>query len=56
MAARYSGFWLSSPFERDIRVVQRWYRQGAFDWMVVPDLDVVVAGPGTAQPPAALAQ
>ena len=50
----YRGYWLSSPFERDIRVVQNWYRQRSFDWMVEPDLDAVVAGPGSAQPPASM--
>jgi hypothetical protein len=52
----YRGYWLSSPFEREIRVVQHWYRQRSFAWMVVPDLDAVVAGPGSPQPPAALAE
>ncbi len=51
----YRGYWLSSPFEREIQVVQHWYRQRSFDWMVEPDLDAVVAGPGSSQPPAALA-
>ena len=51
----YRGYWLSSPFEREIRVVQHWYRQRSFDWLVEPDLDAVVAGPGSSQPPAALA-
>lgn len=50
----YKGYWLSSPFEREIRVVQRWRRVKTFDWVVSPDLDVVIAGPsGSTQPPAA---
>jgi hypothetical protein len=48
----YRGYWLSSPFEREVRVVQQWRQQRSFDWVVEPDLDALMAGPGSSQPPA----
>jgi len=34
----YRGYWLSSPFEQEIRVVQRWRRVvPTNDWYVTPD-------------------
>jgi hypothetical protein len=52
----YRGYWLSSPFEREIRVVQHWRQQRSFDWILEPDLDALLAGPGQSQPPASLAR
>lgn len=48
----YRGYWLSSPFEREVRVVQHWRQERSFDWIVEPDLDALLAGPGSSQPPA----
>jgi hypothetical protein len=42
----YRGYWLSSPFEREIRVVQRWRRQvPTHDWYVTPDFDALLDPP-----------
>jgi hypothetical protein len=49
----YRGYWLASPYEREIQVVKHWRQEKTFVWVVAPDLDAVVAGPGSSQPPAA---
>jgi hypothetical protein len=39
----FRGYWLSSPFEREIRVVQRWRRQvPTQNWYVTPDFDTLL--------------
>jgi hypothetical protein len=38
VVVRYSGYWLSSPYEREILVVQQWRREvPTHDWFVTPD-------------------
>ena len=45
---RYRGYWLSSPFEREMRVVQRWRRQvPTHDWYVTPDFDALLGPAGS---------
>ena len=40
---RFRGYSLSSPFEREIRVVQRWRRQvPTQNWYVTPDFDTLL--------------
>lgn len=42
----YKGYWLSSPFERRIRVVQNWRRASlTAPWYVTPDLETILAAP-----------
>jgi hypothetical protein len=42
----YRGYWLSSPFEREIRVVQQWRRAvPTQDWYVTPDFDGLLSPP-----------
>lgn len=36
------GYWLSSPFEREKRIVQKWRRVGSVDWFVTPDFDALL--------------
>jgi hypothetical protein len=44
---QYRGYWLSSPFEREIRVVQRWRRQvPTQNWYVTPDFDTLLGPAG----------
>jgi hypothetical protein len=36
----YKGYWLSSPYERELRIVQRWRREvPTHDWYVTPDFE-----------------
>ena len=45
---RFRGYWLSSPFEREIRVVQRWRRQvPTQNWYVTPDFDALLGPTGS---------
>jgi hypothetical protein len=40
---RFKGYWLSSPFEREIRITQRWRRTPpSQQWYVTPDLDALI--------------
>ena len=40
---QYRGYWLSSPYERKIRVVQHWRRQvPTQNWYVTPDFDTLL--------------
>ena len=53
----YRGYWLSSPFEREVTVTQRWRRAvPTQQWYVTPDLGAILdppgAGSGVAAPPA----
>jgi hypothetical protein len=44
VTVRWRGFWLDSPFEREIRTTQRWRR--AFptqNWYVTPELEALGA-------------
>jgi hypothetical protein len=42
----YRGYWLSSPFEREMRVVQQWRRAvPTQDWYVTPDFDGLLSPP-----------
>ncbi len=44
---QYRGYWLSSPYEREIRVVQRWRRQvPTQNWYVTPDFDTLLGPAG----------
>jgi len=44
---RYEGYWLSSPFQQDIEVVQKWRRTPpSQSWFVTPELDSLVASGG----------
>lgn len=52
----YRGYWLSSPFEREVRVVQRWRRDASWQWLLTPDLETLIEGPETQQRPAAPAE
>ena len=43
----YRGYWLSSPFEREIRVVQHWRRKvPTHTWYVTPDFDTLLGPAG----------
>ena len=45
---RYRGYSLSSPFEREIRIVQRWRRQvPTQNWYVTPDFDTLLRPTGS---------
>jgi len=45
---RYRGYWLSSPFERELRVVQRWRRKvPTHNWYVTPDFDTLLDPAGS---------
>lgn len=40
---RYEGYWLSSPFQQEIEVVQQWRRAAPSQtWFVTPELDELV--------------
>ncbi|MBW2279288.1 MAG: hypothetical protein JRG76_02285 [Deltaproteobacteria bacterium] len=42
----FRGYWLSSPYEREMRSVQRWRRQvPTQNWFVTPDFDALIAPP-----------
>jgi hypothetical protein len=44
---QYRGYWLSSPYEREIRVVQHWRRQvPTQNWYVTPDFDTLLGPAG----------
>ena len=44
---RYRGYWLSSPFEREVVVVQHWRREVPTQrWFVTPDFETML-GPAT---------
>jgi hypothetical protein len=44
----FRGYWLSSPYEREIRVVQRWRRQvPTQNWFVTPDLPALLGPTGS---------
>ncbi len=44
----FRGYSLSSPFEREIRVVQRWRRQvPTHNWYVTPDFDALLGPAGS---------
>jgi len=44
----FRGYSLSSPFEREIRVVQRWRRQvPSQNWYVTPDFDALLGPTGS---------
>ncbi|MDJ0788764.1 MAG: hypothetical protein QNK05_18295 [Myxococcota bacterium] len=46
----YRGYSLSQPFEREVRIVQRWRRDApSHDWYVSPDFDGLLS---PTQPPA----
>ena len=48
VVVRYRGYWLSSPFEREVRITQRWRRRlPTQNWYVTPDFDSLVT-PGSA--------
>jgi hypothetical protein len=48
----FRGYWLSSPYEREIRIVQRWRRElPSQNWLVTPDLDAMITPPGPAPLP-----
>lgn len=43
----YRGYWLSSPFEREVRVEQQWRRAAPSQrWYVTPPLDALLAPTG----------
>jgi hypothetical protein len=45
---RYRGYWLASPFEREMRVVQQWRRQvPTQNWYVTPDFDTMLNPTGS---------
>jgi hypothetical protein len=45
---RFRGYSLSSPFEREIRIVQRWRRQvPTQNWYVTPDFDTLLGPTGS---------
>ncbi len=45
---RYRGYWLSSPFEREVRVTQQWRREAPSQrWYVTPDFDQLIDPPGS---------
>jgi hypothetical protein len=45
---RCRGYWLSSPFEREMRVFQRWRRQvPAHNWYVTPDFEALFGPAGS---------
>ena len=45
----YRGYWLSSPYEREVRVVQQWRRVlPTQEWYVTPDWQALL-GPGVPQ-------
>ena len=45
---RFRGYWLSSPFEQEMRIVQRWRRQvPTQNWYVTPDFDSLLDPPGS---------
>ena len=48
----FRGYWLSSPYEREMRVVQRWRRVlPTQNWFVTPDLEAMITPPGPAPLP-----
>ena len=50
----YRGYWLSSPFEREIRVVQHWHRTPpSQDWYIRPDFDALLSPKDVSREPAA---
>jgi len=56
----YRGYWLWSPFEREVRVAQQWRRAVASqDWYVTPDFDGLLSAEDVSReltPPASLIQ
>ena len=43
VVVKYRGYWLSSPFEREIVAVQRWRRRvPSQTWYVTPDFDALL--------------
>jgi hypothetical protein len=44
----YTGYWLSSPYEREIEVIQRWRLEVATrNWYVTPPLETMLDPPGS---------
>ncbi len=48
VVVRYRGYWLSSPFEREVRVTQRWRRAApSQQWFVTPDFETLLGPAGS---------